>query len=196
MLKPVRVTPPAVPLLSLEEAKVHCRIDADDEDGLIEGLIAAATDHLDGWSGILGRCLVNQQWQIGLFGWPSAREVHLPFPDVSEAAVVYRDAEGDEQPVDSNEFDVVEDWGGSYVRFSGSFAPPSLFRGAVAPVKVSFTAGYGPAAEDVPEAIRQAALLLVGHWYDNRQATIVGTNAAEVPLAVDALLAPYRLVRI
>lgn len=196
MLKPVRIASPAVPLLSLEEAKVHCRVDTDDEDGLIEGLIAAATDHLDGWSGILGRCLVNQQWQIGLFGWPSAREVHLPFPDVSEATVVYRDADGDEQPVDFDEFDVVDDWGGSYVRFSGSFAPPSLFRGAVAPVKVSFTAGYGPAAEDVPEAIRQAALLLVGHWYDNRQAAIVGTSAVDAPMAVDTLLAPHRLVRI
>lgn len=196
MLKPVRIASPAVPLLSLEEAKVHCRVDTDDEDRLIEGLIAAATDHLDGWSGILGRCLVNQQWQIGLFGWPSAREVHLPFPDVSEAAVVYRDADGDEQPVDFDEFDVVEDWGGSYVRFSGSFAPPSLFRDAVAPVKVSFTAGYGDDAADVPAAIRQAALLMVSYWYEQRQAVVMGTIATELPQAVDALLAPHRLVRI
>jgi uncharacterized phage protein (predicted DNA packaging) len=36
--------------------------------------------------------------------------------------------------------------------------------------------------------VQQAVLLLVGHWYANREAVVIGTITAEVPLAVDRLL--------
>jgi len=36
-------------------------------------------------------------------------------------------------------------------------------------------------------------LLLVGHWYSNREAVNIGNITSEVPLAVEALLQPYRI---
>lgn len=36
--------------------------------------------------------------------------------------------------------------------------------------------------------IEQAILLLVGHWYANREAVVIGTSASDIPLAVDRLL--------
>ncbi len=36
-------------------------------------------------------------------------------------------------------------------------------------------------------------LLLIGHFYENREIIITGASVAEVPYAVDALLNPYRL---
>ena len=61
MLPPVRTVVPSVddPLLTTAEAKAHCRVDTSDDDTLIASLVKAATAHLDGWSGILGRCLVS-----------------------------------------------------------------------------------------------------------------------------------------
>ncbi|MBK0032745.1 phage gp6-like head-tail connector protein [Erwinia sp. S43] len=41
--------------------------------------------------------------------------------------------------------------------------------------------------------IRVAMLLLIGHWYENREGVTVGVTATTVPLAVDALLQPYRI---
>jgi hypothetical protein len=41
--------------------------------------------------------------------------------------------------------------------------------------------------------VRTAMLLLVGHWYSNREAVNIGNITSEVPLAVEALLQPYRI---
>lgn len=56
---------------------------------------------------------------------------------------------------------------------------------------------YPPTAGDppstmAPEAIRQAGLMLAGHWYENREATLVGMAGAAAPLGFDAVIANYR----
>ncbi|AOM42623.1 head-tail connector protein [Xenorhabdus hominickii] len=42
------------------------------------------------------------------------------------------------------------------------------------------------------EAVIQALLLLIGHWYENRTAVVVGQSVATLPFAVKALLQPYK----
>lgn len=41
--------------------------------------------------------------------------------------------------------------------------------------------------------VKAAMLLLIGHWYANRESVAVGQTVAEVPFAVEALLQPYRI---
>ncbi|MBF7956132.1 head-tail connector protein [Rahnella victoriana] len=41
--------------------------------------------------------------------------------------------------------------------------------------------------------IRAAMLLLIGHWYANRESVVVGDNVVTLPLAVESLLQPYRV---
>ena len=41
-------------------------------------------------------------------------------------------------------------------------------------------------------ALRMAALLLIGHWYTNREAVVTGTIATTLPLAYESLIHPYR----
>src|SRR5690606_1240366 len=59
------------------------------------------------------------------------------------------------------------------------------------PIRIEYTAGYG-AAEKVPERVKQAMLLLIAHWYENREAVVVGAVGRSVELAVDALLGQDR----
>lgn len=59
--------------------------------------------------------------------------------------------------------------------------------------EVVYQAGYAqledPNATAAPDDVQQAVLLLVGHWYENREAVVVGDSATdELPLAVSALL--------
>ncbi|HGY9633653.1 TPA: head-tail connector protein [Pseudomonas putida] len=48
----------------------------------------------------------------------------------------------------------------------------------------------------ITKAIRQGALLLIGHWYANREAVTTGTIATELPLATNALWLPHRWVNL
>ena len=69
-------------------------------------------------------------------------------------------------------------------RFSGDPAPR---------LRVRYTAGWTDGLQPTP--VQLAGKLLVGHWYENREAVVVqGAVPHEVPLAVDRLLAPYRRV--
>lgn len=48
-----------------------------------------------------------------------------------------------------------------------------------------------PAEMGMTRDVEQAVLLLVGHWYSNREAVMIGSNgvsASEVPLAFERLL--------
>lgn len=90
-MTPVLVTAPVATAISLAEAKAHLRIDHADDDAMIEALIAAATAHLDGWRGVLGRCIMSQTWSVTV---QDAGIYVLPMPDVTAALIDYDDGDG------------------------------------------------------------------------------------------------------
>lgn len=187
-MKPYRITPPVAGPVSLPDFKRHARVDFDDDDPVLEGLLAAAVDHLDGYHGVMGRCIVNQQWAVGFSAWELC--LRLPFPDVSAAAIKYRDIAGDMQTVSSANYEIIQGHGYSIVRFKRGHDFPELSDDFWQPVLVEFTAGFG-APDDVPPAIKAAISQLAAHWYENREA--VGKSAM-MPLAYGMLIAPFRVV--
>lgn len=186
MFTPVRTVAPAATPVSLAEAKAHLRVDHGDEDALITSLIAAATDHLDGWSGVLGRALVTQTWRQDFPSWADA--LRLPLAPVQSAVVAYDDENGDEQTLSSG-WSLLTDARGSYIARNAGVEWPRLGN-APASVRVTFVAGYGAAAA-VPAPIKSAILLIVGGLYQNREDKVRGVAENQ---AVSALLTPYRRV--
>ena len=191
MFRPVRTVAPATALVSLDEVKAHCRVDFDDDDAMLGALTQAATDFLDGWTGILGRCLISQTWRIDVYDWVG--DIRMPFPDVQSVTVKYFDADNAEQTVSSSLYELLEDHRGSFVRFLDAFTEPAIYDDRSDAIQITLVAGYGDNISDVPQAIRQAALLLIGHWYESREAVSAGAMK-EVPMAVDALTKIYRRV--
>jgi len=75
------------------------------------------------------------------------------------------------------------------VALNYSAAWPSTTLRPVNGVCVIFVAGYGDAAANVPQYIKSAILLLIGHWYENREgAAIPSAIPKEIPFGVEALL--------
>lgn len=186
---------PAVPLLTTAEAKVHLRVDHDDDDGYIDALVAAATEYLDGAFGILGRALVTQSWQMSLAAWPSATSMVLPVPPVQAVtAVTYYDADNAEQTFGAANYRLVATEARALVELVDGASWPASYARSDA-ITVTFTAGYGDAADDVPEPIRQAARLLVAEWYDPAREAASEKELVAIPFGVRALTMNYRQAR-
>ncbi|BBG85360.1 hypothetical protein AHGSH82_025050 [Aeromonas hydrophila] len=54
----------------------------------------------------------------------------------------------------------------------------------------------GEEGQPLTPALKLAALLLIGHWYTNREAVVTGTIATTLPLAYDSLIRPYREIAV
>lgn len=89
--------------------------------------------------------------------------------------------------------------------FTGDDALLDLYIGAAARYVQTWTrrtlyeTENSPGYSDDPDLIllnddvKAAMLLLIGHWYANREAVNIGNITSEVPFAVEALLQPYRI---
>ncbi len=180
----VRVIAPPDPVVSWEEAQRHLRCEDEDFE-YVEGLIAAATAWLDGPAGWLGRCIGLQTLELATCAFGSDR---LPFPPLVEVlGITYLGTDNVEHEMVSG------DW---VQLLNGSIMPPlgqswPAVGSSSEAVRVEYQAGY--AEGEVPLAIKQAILLIVGHWYRNRETVITGTIVAEMPFAAQALLSTYRV---
>ncbi|PLX37002.1 MAG: hypothetical protein C0605_08005 [Hyphomicrobiales bacterium] len=191
MLAPVRTAAPETTPVDLDAVKKHCRVDFADDDNLLAALIAAATDHLDGYAGILGRALITQTWQQDFAGFDDVMRLPLA-PCQSISAVSYYDGDNAEQTLNSSIYALRADALGPYMTLAPDQSWPGTYNREDA-VSITYVAGYGAAAA-VPQAIKQAILLMIAHWYENRETTLVGASVADLPMGAAWLLAPYRRV--
>lgn len=189
MYRPVQTAAPATTPISLTEAKAHLDVSHTEKDTMITLLIAAATAHLDGWTGILGRCLVTQTWRQDFDRFNRCLRLPL-FPVASISSVKYDDTSDAEQTVTGSNYTLQCDDLGYYVEFKDTYSFPSIHEDRPA-VRVTYVAGEAAA----PDGVKQAMLLMVRHWFDNPSAVVVGVTAQAMPMAVDALLAPYRRIK-
>jgi uncharacterized phiE125 gp8 family phage protein len=176
---PVLITPPAAMPVSLVEAKAHLRVDHDDDDAVIEGMVAAATSYLDGYNGILGRAIMPQVWREEWDGFHPAFPLRLG-PVSAVAGISYTDGAG--LPATATGARVVTSAGAAFVFPAVAASWPS---GSA--VSVEYTAGYAT----VPPALKMAILLHIGALYENREG-VAEKSMAVLPLAYEALIAPYR----
>lgn len=185
-----RTADPADMPVTLAEAKAHLRVLHDLDDDYIDALIETATGHLEGRGGILGRALVTQIWEYRIRCFPNCGVIQLPLPPLQTVgAIAYIDTNGATQTLSPDQYAVdAETLVGQIRRAYGVTWPAT--RAEDHAVRITFTAGYGDAA-DVPRPIKQAILLLIGHFYVNRDLGLVLPQGA--PLAVEALVAPHRI---
>lgn len=183
MKAPVRTSAPATAPITVSEAKAHLRVSHSTEDTLIGTYVDAATAHLDGWTGILGRCLVTQSWRQDLDAFSDTMD--LPFPDAASVTIAYYDADNVSQTLSSTNYDLINSDGQSWVQISETGAWPATYDRPDA-VRITGVYGYGAAAS-VPASLKAAIMLHVGVLFTARA-------DGELPPAHAALIAPYRVV--
>lgn len=183
-IAPVRTVAPVGAPVTLAEAKAHLRVTDTNEDTLIGAMIDAAVSHLDGWSGILGRCMAAQTWRQDIADFPSV--FRLPFPDVQSVTIAYTDPAGVDQTVSSADYHLVNAPGAGHIVLASAASWPSVYDKPNA-VRATMVCGFAT----VPPALKMAILLHVAAMFENRSSE---SPVALMPFAYDALVAPFRVV--
>lgn len=179
------ITAPSVPLVPVNVLKSHLRVDGSEEDTLIAAYLAAASAHIDGPAGWLGRSIGVQT--LELTGSELSGEIKLPCGPVrSVASIDYVDPAGADATIPEADYRLV----GDCLVLAHGASWPALC-GDAGGVRIRYEAGY----DDPPAAIAAAVMLMTGDLYANREGAINGTISAEVKMSttVEALLAPFRV---
>lgn len=180
-------TPPAALPLTLDQMKARLRIDAADEDATISAMMQAARATIDGPQGI-GVAMVTQTWTLAIDRFAAA--IALPGAPVADVAEVrYMDTAGAWQTLAASDYRLVKSQEPARLYPAAGKAWPAVYSG---PAVVEIDYVLGTAAEDVDAGLVAAFSLLVGHFYENREAVTVGGAPAELPLGVEYLLARHR----
>ncbi|MGM8931392.1 head-tail connector protein [Salinicola halophyticus] len=175
-------------MLTLTDVKLQRRIDEDDttEDVLLQRFIDAAYRYAEAHT----QTAIRQRTEtVVIDGFPSRdHAIVLPwYPVQSIESLEYVAPSGDSQPLDEHglRLDTRTDPHRIYPRW-GDYWPATIAE----PECVTIIASVG--YEKTPEDIELALLLLIGHWYENRESVVIGTITAEVPMGVEMLLFDYR----
>lgn len=186
------ITAPASEPVTVAEAKAHCRVDISDDDTLIERLITAARRRVE--HDCL-HALLTQTWELVLGGFPDSDRIELPYPPLqSITSVTYINSANASTVWGSSNYHADTDRTPGRLVAAYGVSWPSFTPRPYSAVKVRYVAGW-TAAANVPAELRQALLLLVAHWYEQREAVMTGNGglaALPLPLAYDALIADYR----
>lgn len=180
----VVVNPPATALVSLEDAKKQLRVDHDDDDNYIQGLVAAIVRKIDGPAGWLNRALITQtlEWRGDEFG---TCDIRLPYPPIASiVSIKFDDDDGVEQTVSSSDYRLVGQPNMPRVALAYGSSWPSA-RCQSEAVRVQYLAGYGATSDSVPENIRHWVLLNLSELYENRE---VASDKLRVETSVGASL--------
>lgn len=179
------VEPPA-PVVTWDDADQHLRLSGDtSQQAEVEAMVAAATQHIDGPDGWLGRSIGVQTLQARGSFFSGDRWTLPCRPIISVESIKYLDTGGVEQTLTPEFYEVRGD---QIVRTHGKSWPACRLDDES--VRVTYTAGYS----ELPMPIRAAILLMVGDLYRYRD-TAALVQMSKVPMSVTAetLLAPFRV---
>tara|TARA_R100001440_G_scaffold75315_1_gene102244 strand:+ start:1377 stop:2039 length:663 start_codon:yes stop_codon:yes gene_type:complete len=201
------VTSPDTLPITLAEAKTFLRIDTSDDDTLITTLIESAKDYAEEY---LGRSLINTTFKLSLDGFSEdqvpiqegfytapymtfhKRYISLPKPPlVSVTHLKTFNEDNTESTFASTKYHVDNARNPGRVVLKEGETWPTDLRVANG-IEVTYVAGYGTAASDIPSAIKVGMREHVTYLYEHRGDYEQGLNT--FPILAKQLYQPYRVL--
>lgn len=181
----------------LEDLQLDLRIDSEDDEATLERLERGACDLLERRT---GHVIMPGLYQLDLGGWwyGDLEVMRGPLRTITGVTYLGEDGAGSYSSADVGQFWVDEQERSFTIRALSTFTRPTLWNEA-ARVRVMFEAGYRTADEsgesdappEMPDGLRTTLIMLVGHFYENRDLFKSG-KLAEVESSAGYILNAYR----
>lgn len=199
------LTPSTKTVINLAEMKAFLRVDSDDENAVIEGLIKAAIADFETKTGYI---ILSQVWALTLDVWPTKQGKDIWWDGVRQGAIEqlatgYVSIEMRPFNAVTKVETIVDD--GSFVEMLSDdyYSMPNMTEGQLfanrvnfpsparnqGGIKINFYVGHQTEAK-VPFNIKNAVMQLVEHWYEKEP------KDKPLPKAYLDCIAIYRKVRL
>lgn len=200
MIKTTLITPPQdgsgnpIYAVTPDELKQWSVVEHSDDDALITGLIASATNLFELYT---GRFILSQDWDFSFDDLPDYELiVEGAHKALSVVQVSYVDQSGNTQTLDT-EGDILAayyiDTLSKELKIKPRSSWPSIRSEGYNNFTVRVRLGYGSDVDtDVPAGAKTALKLLVAHLYKNREST-AAIKIEEVPLGLKFHMDPFRV---
>lgn len=174
---------PAIEPISLDEMKTYLRLDTNQENPLVEQLIKVARRMIEDYT---SRALITQVHRVMTnFDECPDGNVVLPIAPVQGLHALPQIMIGKSmEKVSGHKLD--QSRSQARVQINTYYSDEST-------ICIDYRCGYGDTADDVPDPLKQAILLLVAELYENRPGDKPSTV---LPGFVRALINPYRIMHV
>ena len=162
------LTPPVEEPVTVEEVVKHVRIDeVSSEYNLLESYITMARESVEIY---LRRQLLTATWRLSLDTFPNLIRVPRP-PLQSVTTIEYQDAQNVQQTLPATEYQVDTASEPGRIMVARGRTWPTTASETFNAVQITYVAGATTAA-GVSAAIRLALMMLVGDFYEHREAQL------------------------
>jgi len=128
---------------------------------------------------------ITQTWEMTFQYFP-CYEIEIPKGNLqSVTSITYKDSTGVTTTISASDYCVSTRSGKIVPAYNKSW--PSFIPYPIDSITITFVCGYG-LATDVPETTKHALKLLIGHWFENRNAIVTATVSKELEFTLSALL--------
>ncbi len=170
--------------VTLGEAKAQAIVTIDDDDQTVLRKLKAATRYCER---LIGVQIMSATYDVPIRGWWNGL-LRMPRQPLQSATwLKYYDPGGTLTELDSSKYIVTTPQATpGYIERAPTETWPNT-DGRFYPIIARIVAGFASAAV-VPETVKEAVLMTVAHFYENREAVLTGTIAKELDIGVKALL--------
>lgn len=194
MANPVVVTPAASEPLTLDEVKLHLRIELDnmDDDAYLWELLKAARARCESF---LHRKLVKQTVDYFIDAFPAKDFIELPGGQLqSITSLTYTNSAGTSAVFPNTDYFAVTTIEPGWLHLGYEKTWPTATLRPKNAIAIRYITGY-ESGDVIHEDIRSGLLMFIGHLYENREdvLTMPGIVSVKLPQASEYLWEPYKI---